>query len=203
MAPRSRSARNTRGRPQSSPQTFTCRLIRPLVAPAPGMGPGGWGRLDLSFAIGRAPAGIGVELFRASVRAAFDAWGAVVPFVFSEAAVRPDLSVAAVPPSHGDPFDFPPVTTDLAHAFGPITGGGELDGQVHLNDAKTWADGSTADADVVTVVLHELGHALGIAGHLDGNPDNVMNGNFSPGLIRRALTADDIQAIRAAYANVF
>jgi Matrixin len=158
----------------------------------------GWGTLDITFGVGAAPPGISPAVFHQAVLAALQTWRQAVPFRFAESGASV-LSVAGVPPSHGDAFDFPPGTAELAHGFGPVTGGGSLDGQVHLNNGKTWADGGGADGDVFTVVLHELGHALGISTH-SADAANVMNGTFPAGLVRRTLTQEDIDAMRALYA---
>jgi hypothetical protein len=92
----------------------------------------------------------------------------------------------------------------LAGAFGPATElfgvGGNVGGDVHLNNAVTWADDATdifgdPDVDLFTVLLHELGHSLGL-GH-STITGAVMNANYQGA--RRALHHDDIQAIEAIY----
>jgi hypothetical protein len=161
----------------------------------------GWRRLDLTFSIGAAPRGVSGAVFRAAVQDALRIWRQAVPFVFSERDNDGLLCFAGVEGSHGDDFDFFPTSDELAHAFGPVTGGGEHDGQVHLSNLKTWANGSTADGDVLTVTLHELGHALGIIDEFE-DPAAVMNGDFPRGLIRRDLTNADVAAMRGLYASL-
>jgi len=95
----------------------------------------------------------------------------------------------------------------LAHAWLPST---EADygpdwnkgGDVHINTAFTWVDDANDaaadnDYDLETVILHELGHALGLDHSFSGT---VMNPSYQGG--RRALTADDIDGIQYIYGPV-
>ena len=92
----------------------------------------------------------------------------------------------------------------LAHAFQPGTNAifafGTIGGDTHFDNAETWADDSTdtnadADFDTFTVLLHELGHALGL-GH-SAVVGSVMEPIYAGA--RRSLHADDIAGIMAIY----
>ena len=91
----------------------------------------------------------------------------------------------------------------LAHAFFPTTQahsgfGGTIGGDVHIDVNRTWMDNPNAVAlqlDLFTVLLHELGHSLGL-GH-SADPTAVMNATYFGA--RRTLTADDIAGIQAIY----
>jgi hypothetical protein len=186
---------------RQEPQMFVCREIPRPANVGLAVRPDGWGRLDLTFSVGAPPPGISDAVFRSAVQRALDIWGQAVPFRFTEDMGGGTLKVAGVAARHDDGFDFPPNTIELAHGFGPVTGSGTLDGQVHLNNTKTWADGTGADGDVLTIVLHELGHALGIIEHF-GDAHTVMNATFPPGLIRRVLSPADVEAMRGLYERV-
>jgi hypothetical protein len=99
-------------------------------------------------------------------------------------------------------------TTLLAHTFQPgnesIFGpGGYIAGDMHLDINHIWRDDPTdlandpdADYDIYTVLLHEMGHALGLM-HPAVDTGSVMDASY--GGARRALTADDIAGIQAIY----
>ncbi len=96
-------------------------------------------------------------------------------------------------------------STVLAHAFEPgnesvFGSGGSIAGDLHLDVNRTWRDDPTdtnadGDFDLFTVVLHELGHSLGL-GH-SAVSGSVMEGNYAGA--RRTLHADDIAGIQAIY----
>jgi len=96
--------------------------------------------------------------------------------------------------SHGDAFPFDGRGRVLAHTFYPAPPNPEpIAGDLHLDEEEDWKIG--ADTDVYSVILHELGHALGL-GHSD-LPTAVMYPYY-----RRAtkLATDDIAAIQDLYA---
>ncbi len=103
-------------------------------------------------------------------------------------------------------FELFPLDT-LAHTFRPSTtqqvaSGGSAGGDMHVDRDRIWLDDpndtnprNSLDYDLYTVLLHEMGHALGL-GH-SSSPEAVMFGSYSGG--RRELTNDDIQGIQAVY----
>ncbi|MFN0197615.1 MAG: matrixin family metalloprotease [Planctomycetaceae bacterium] len=93
----------------------------------------------------------------------------------------------------------------LAHAFRPGTeglvgAGGTVLGDMHIDVNRTWVDDPTdtnsdADIDIYTVVLHEIGHSLGLSHSALATA--VMHASY--GGAKRTLTADDIAGIQAIY----
>ena len=83
---------------------------------------------------------------------------------------------------------------------GPNTKLVEFD--MRLNPDDIWFSGASPVAgkfDLATTILHELGHAAGI-GH-SNNTEAVMYYQLDTATIRRALHADDIAGLTAAYPN--
>lgn len=75
----------------------------------------------------------------------------------------------------------------------PPLNGGTLAGDILLGSAVSWRINS--DYDVMTVALHEIGHALGL-GHSTVNP-SVMKATYVG--VQQTLKTDDIQGIQALY----
>jgi hypothetical protein len=95
---------------------------------------------------------------------------------------------------HGDPYPFDGPGGVLAHTFYPADVNPEpIAGDMHLDEEENWNIGK--DIDLLSVVLHELGHALGL-GHSDV-PGAVMYPYYR---ISTELTPEDVSAIQSLYA---
>ena len=137
---------------------------------------------------------------RGIVRQAFDVWAGVTDLEFTEmtAASEADILLSWVTGDHGDgsPFDGPGHV--LAHAFfpPPINPHPGIAGDMHFDDAETWSDtGAGGTIDLLTVAIHELGHALGLRHTND--PNAIMFPTYSGP--NHTLGSDDIAGIRKTY----
>lgn len=100
------------------------------------------------------------------------------------------------------------VPGEIAHTYAPGTAdddgpGGNIYGDLHMDVGQMWVDDpsateSSSNVDYFTIMLHEMGHALGL-GHSDVS-GSVMY-SFYEGA-RRSLQADDIAGIQAIYGTV-
>jgi len=92
----------------------------------------------------------------------------------------------------------------LAHAFYPYGNG--LGGDVHFDNSNTWKIGAGAGYDLLQVLVHELGHSLGL-GHTPppdepGGATAIMNPIYLErysGLGTAFLYEDDIAGIQSIY----
>ena len=87
----------------------------------------------------------------------------------------------------------------LAHGYQPgteaIFSNGSIGGDIHIDNAENWIDGF----DLAYVLLHEIGHALGL-GHSDVT-GSVLEPSYPSGggVPAFALSADDIAGIQSIY----
>lgn len=158
-------------------------------------GPGA-GSATLAVYFGALPSWLDRAAAMNEIRRALAEWAAHVQLTFTDSAVarlRRQIEILAAARDHGDGFPFDGRGGVLAHTFYPPPNPESLAGDLHLDLDEPWKIG--ADVDLFSVVLHELGHALGL-GHND-DPASVMYPYY-----RRvsSLPAADIAEIRKLYA---
>jgi len=138
----------------------------------------------------------------AIINNAFDTWASVSGFTNLGQVADSGVNFGASESgsvSFGDirigAIDFDGPSGTLAHGFQPGTDAefinGSIGGDIHLDNAEDWINGF----DLATVLLHEIGHALGLA-HTNV-PNSVLNPTYNG--VNLTLGADDIAGIQAIY----
>lgn len=161
---------------------------------------GKWPSNNLTYRFVNGTSDLAGEAERDIVRQAFDIWAEVTPLRFTEVSgsASADFLISWVTGDHGDgsPFDGPGHV--LAHAFfpPPVNPHPGIAGDLHFDDAEMWkAVGETGGIDLLTVAIHELGHALGLRHSMDR--DAIMFPTYRGP--RHTLGDDDVEGIQSIY----
>ena len=163
---------------------------------------GGWsandqGVANLTYSFGTLTAQIPADTVRALFQQAQQQWAALVKIAFTETTSRTgsrNIDLGFYAGSHGDSYPFDGPGGVLAHTFYPAPPNSEpIAGDMHLDADESWSS-SGSGTDFYSVVLHELGHALGL-GH-STNPADVMYPFYRH---NTTFSANDINAIEAVY----
>ncbi|MFZ0370625.1 MAG: matrixin family metalloprotease [Halobacillus sp.] len=139
------------------------------------------------------------------MRQAMDRWADVTPLTFTQVTTEADADIRFLwaTGSHGDDDPFDGFGNVLAHAFyPPPVNSRPTAGDVHFDNDEKW---DTEDGgfwwwrrrDLLTVAIHEVGHALGLAHSTIGNA--IMWPTYEGE--RRTLHSDDIEGIQALYGS--
>lgn len=157
----------------------------------------GLGRAELSYTFERLTQRLPREQVVGEIGRALAEWGRYIDLRLRagpDPRAPRNLNFLFTRADHGDGYPFDGPGRHLAHTFYPAPPNPEpIAGDVHLDDDETWRVG--VHVDLFTVVLHELGHALGL-GHAD-DPTAVMYPYYRQ---VSELSALDIASIRLLYA---
>ena len=137
----------------------------------------------------------------AAVQAAAATWSAACPLTFTYEGTC--ATTAFAQDGHNDVFWTPslpggvPAQTRLYYNDDQTQ---IVEWDMALNDAYDWGDGSGGTYDVRSTVLHELGHALGLADLYGSDQAKVMFGvPLAAGSVKRSLSADDVAGAQWIY----
>lgn len=151
---------------------------------------------ELTWTVSRATQQVPREAVLGAIGRALEEWSRHAQLRFRYAAEVPaarNLNFVFASGEHGDPFAFDGPRGLLAHAFYPPPYNREpIAGDLHFDDDESWSDGG--NPDLYSVILHELGHALGL--NHSTQPASVMYPYYR---LLKQLQTDDIRALQRIY----
>jgi hypothetical protein len=156
-----------------------------------------WDRTVLTYSVRNCPRSLNCDAAKQAAREGVEAWDVNSGITLNEVSGEADINILWASGAHGDgnPFDGPGRV--LAHAFFPLSWLGPLGGDLHLDDDETWVVNQPVqpwEIHLVTVVMHEVGHSLGLDHTNDTNA--LMYPEYTG---PKGLGGDDIAGIQSLY----
>ncbi|XP_033630673.1 neutrophil collagenase-like [Asterias rubens] len=168
---------------------------------------GGWYKWDhtkLTYSIVNFPSRGKLKQYevRYAIKRAFEIWSNVTALEFRELdrSSESDIRIEFLRGSHSRDKDHPMFDGpdgELAHAFAPNSGWGDVDGDVHFDDAEIFnIEDSENGYNFFQIAAHEIGHSLGLDHSQDPRalmwPHYHYVHNFK-------LPKDDVEGIQSLY----
>lgn len=173
-----------------------------------------WQKSSLTYFIYSYTASFSTGEQQSVIRQAFNAWSSVTPLSFTEVGSldQADMLVGFGDGAHCDLYQvrnlscpggdaaFAGPGNILAHAYFP--GQGTLSGESHFDNAESWSPSRTTGNgfSLLSVAMHEVGHALGLQHSNDRSA--LMWAEYNGSSPIESLRADDIAGIQALYGSV-
>lgn len=154
-----------------------------------------WDSRTVTWSVYNAPDRVTLQSCREIAQRAFEAWSAAGVLSFAESG---DTNTANIRIGWERERDFPVLgasDTDDAIAYGYAPCGHAMSGCILLDSSRRWS-GTKGENEIYKVILHEIGHAIGIIQH-SAEADDIMRAQplFAPG----DVTANDESRMRELY----
>ncbi len=167
---------------------------KPNSAPSFSIGTCTWSDCNVSFYVKTAPRGMSMASFKLSIQEALSEWTKHSGIKFTEAPSASNVDIL-IDFQVGDKAG-----KTLGHSFYPCTQEqGERAGNIILDIDEDWttnpSSGTKQPIDIQTVLLHEIGHALGL--EHSSEVSSVMYADYKGS--HRTLEKDDIDGIKSLY----
>lgn len=162
----------------------------------------GRGSAILRYHLDSSGSRVSAEDFRAAFETVLEVWGSYADIVFEEIG-RPgeerSIDVGWATRDHGDGTAFDGIGGIVAHSFYPDPISPEpIAGDLHIDAAENWGIVPGQGLNLFSVLLHEVGHCLGLNHSTD--PHSVMFPQILVTEVYEGLGDDDIAGIQTLYA---
>lgn len=159
-----------------------------------------WNKDTVTYSIANCPQSLDCETAQAAIVEAAAAWDAAANLNLAQVPENGDIVISWAASGYGGRHTFDGKGGKVAQTYYPYTGGGLwYDGDIVLDDAETWVAAAPTErfpnqVHLTSVVMHEMGHSLGLA-HTSNRA--ALMWPYYSGV--RGLAAHDIAGVQALY----